>query len=336
MRMKVIGFVLCAMLLALCYSAQAQQMGKIPRIGYLKRDAGPRNTDKAFQQGLHALGWIEGKNIRFEYRWAAFKMDRLPALAKDLIDSDVDLIVTATQRVTRAAKNATTNIPIVMMYAANVVENGIVASLARPGGNITGLTEPHVELNTKLLELLHETLPKVKRVAFLWDSGSRVYKKSFRSAQTVAPRLQLTLESLELQPMEKTGQSRESAAKELAQMLAAAARSGAEALVVVSRIYRVFGQTIEDFANSFRIPVFSISRRSVREHFGLLAYSHDSSDMARRAAGYVDKILKGAKPADLPVQLPQKYRLLVNLKTAKQLGMKIPPQILLQATEVVR
>ncbi len=184
-------------LLAAPLLAEAQQVGKMPRIGYLNRGTGP-GASKDFLKGLRDLGWIEGQNIAIEYRWAAFNMDLLPALAEELVRLKVDLIVTATQRVTRAAKNATGTIPIVMMYAGEVVETGLVKSLARPGGNLTGLSEQYSQVNTKLLEVLHDTLPKVTRVAYLWDPDSRIYTRTFRAAQVVAPGLGLTLQSLEL------------------------------------------------------------------------------------------------------------------------------------------
>jgi len=260
-------------------------------------------------------------------------MDRLPALAEELVRLKVDLIVTATRRVSLAAKNATTTIPIVMAYAANVVETGLVKSLARPGGNITGLTEQYSEVNTKLLEVLHDTLPKVTRVGFLWDPDSRTYTRTFRAAQVVAPGLGLTLQSLELR---YKGRSRKKTAEELESRLAAAAQERAGALVVMSRLYRTFGRRIAEFSAKNRVPVFSVSRGSVKKYSGLLAYGPDFRDMSRRAATYVDKILKGANPADLPVELPAKFILVVNLKTAKQIGLTIPSSILYRADKVIK
>jgi len=276
MRLRTIGLIstLAFGMLAAPLATEAQKAGKMPRIGYLRRDAGPSTTSKAFQQGLRDLGWIEGKNIAIEYRWAAYKMDRLPALAEELV---------------RAAKNATTTIPIVMTYAADVVENGLVTSLTRPGGNITGLSEQYSEVNTKLLEVLHDTLPKVTRVAYLWDPDSRTYTRTFRAAQVVAPGLGLTLQSLELR---HKGRSIKKSAEVLESRLATAVQQRAGALVVLSRIYRTFGRRIAEFTIKNRVPVFSVSRGSVRRHSGLLAYGPDWSDMARRAATYVDKILQ--------------------------------------------
>ncbi len=335
MRFRTIGLIvaLALGLLAAPLTIVAQQAEKMPRIGYLRRNAGPEATTEAFLQGLRDLGWIEGKNIAIEYRWADYKMDRLPALAEELVRLKVDLIVTATRRVSLAAKNATTTIPIVMAYAANVVETGLVRSLARPGGNITGLTEQYSEVNTKLLEVLHDTLPKVTRVGFLWDPDSRTYTRTFRAAQVVAPGLGLTLQSLELR---YKGRSRKKTAEELESRLAAAAQERAGALVVMSRLYRTFGRRIAEFSAKNRVPVFSVSRGSVKKYSGLLAYGPDFIDMYRRAATYVDKILKGANPADLPVELPAKFILVVNLKTAKQIGLTIPSSILYRADKVIK
>ncbi len=212
-----------------------------------------------------------------------------------------------------------------MVVAADAVENGLVASLARPGGNVTGMTEQYSEINIKLLELLHETLPKVTRVGFLWTSPSRVYGRTFRAAQAVAPALGLTIQSLALRHP-----------KEIDSVLEAAAQEQAGALLVMGRVYITFGRRIAEFAAKNRVPVFSVAPRAVKEHFGLLSYSPYFIDMFRRAATYVDKILKGTKPADLPVQQPVKFILVVNLKTAKQLGITIPPEVLYQATKVIK
>ena len=187
-----------AMLFALSFPVEAQQAGKMPRIGVLSRRASPNVTDEAFRQGLRDLGWIEGQNIIIEYRWAAGKRDRLAALAEELVSLKIDIMVVSSSMVVRAAKKATTTIPIVMAYAADAVEKGYVASLARPGRNITGMSEGYADINTKLLEVLHDTLPKVTRVGFLWDPDSRTYTRTFRAAQAVAPGLGLTLQSLAL------------------------------------------------------------------------------------------------------------------------------------------
>ncbi len=303
-----------------------QQAGKVYRIGNLSLRAGPSAPDEAFRQALRDLGWIEGQNIAIEYRWAAGKRDRYPALVEELIRLKVDIIVSAAGAAgVRAAKKATSTIPIVMVTAADAVENGLVASLARPGGNVTGMSEQYSEINMKLLELLHETLPKVTRVAFLWKPTASVYERTFRAAQSVAPALGLKIQSLALRHP-----------KEIDSVLEGAAQERAGALLVMGRMYITYGRRIAEFAAKNRMPVFSIMSLAVEKHFGLLAYDRDRIDTFRRAATYVDKILKGAKPSDLPVQRAAKFSLVVNLKTAKQLGITIPPNILYQATKVIK
>ncbi len=305
---------------------EAQQTGKMPRIGYLHFRAGPIATDEAFRQALRDLGWIEGQNIAIEYRWVAGKRDRYPVMAEELVRLKVDLIVAAAPPAIRAAKNATRTIPIVMASAPDAVENGFVASLARPGGNVTGMSDSHSDVITKLLELLHETLPKVTRVAFLGGNlTSPGYVRILRGLQATAPALGLTIQLLESRPPEKIESAFEAAAQE---------RAGA--LLVIGTTYSRFGRRIAEFAAKNRVPVFSPNWPLVEKYFGLLGYGPDWVDMYRRAATYVDKILKGAKPADLPVQLPVKFRLVVNLKTAKQLDITIPPNVLYQATKVIK
>ena len=334
MRLGAIGLIstLTLGLLAGPLPTEAQQAGKMPRIGYLRRSASPGGSDEAFRQALRDLGWIEGRSIAIEYRWAAGKFHRLPALAEELVRLKVDLIVTAGRAVTQAAKNATSTIPIVMLRGADAVENRLVASLARPGGNVTGLSEQHSAVNTKLLELLHETLPEVTRVAYLWNPNSPVYSRTFKAAQAVAPGLGLTIQSLEFDHY-RTSEFRP---EKIERVLETAVQERAGALVAMSGMFTLSGRRIAAFAAKNRMPVFSVSKLAVKKHFGLLAYKWDSSDMARRAATYVDKILKGAKPADLAVQRPVKFELVVNLNTAKQLGITIPPEVLFQATKVIK
>ncbi len=312
-------------LLAGTLSAEAQLAEKMPRIGYLNYRAGPNAGDEAFRQTLRDLGWIEGQNIVIEYRWAAGKRDRYPTLAEELVRLKVDLIVTVSRSMAQAAKNATSTIPIVMATGADAVEHGLVASLARPGGNVTGMSEPYADLHVKVLELLHETLPQVTRVAFLWNPTVPGYVRAFSATQAIAPTLGLTIQSLAYRHPE-----------EFESALEAAAQERAGALVVPSSIYNIFGRQIAAFAAKNRVPVFSTSRSGVKERFGLLAYIPAWSDMFRGAATYVDKILRGANPADLPVQRPVKFNLIINLKTAKQLGITIPPSILYRADKVIK
>ncbi len=325
MRHTIAAFVIAVVVLSAIHVAVARQAGKVYRIGYLRHHAGPNAADKAFFQGLRDYGWIEGQNIAVEYRWVAGRWDRVPALAEELVRLKVDLIVVTARPVVQAAKNATTTIPIVMMWAADAVENGIVASLAQPGGNITGMSEHYSDIHTKLLERLHETLPQATRVAFLWHRHSPTLVRTFGRLQATATALGLTIQSLEFRDPE-----------EIESMLEAAAQERPDALVVPASLYSRTGRRIAAFAAKHRVPVFSLSSRSVEKYFGLLSYGPDWIDMARGAATYVDKILKGAKPADLPVERPAKFNLTVNLKTAKAMGITIPPIILFQATKVIQ
>jgi putative ABC transport system substrate-binding protein len=317
---------LFVLLLALSGPADAQQPSNVPRIGYLHFRAGPAAADEAFRQAVRDLGWIEGQNLIIEYRWAAGKQDRYPTLAKELVRLKVDLIVTASPAPTQAAKDATKTIPIVMVAASNAVERGLVASLARPGGNVTGMSQQYIEINAKLLELLHETLPKVTRVAFLAGDPSSPY---WRGLHTTARDLGLTIQSFELD----IRNGRDGRVKDV---LEAVARERPGALLVSGTTHDRLARPIAEFAAKNRVPVFSINYPLVEKGFGLLGYGPDFIEMYRRAATFVDKILKGAKPSDLPVERPKKFELVINLKTAKQIGLTIPPNVLARADRVIR
>ena len=326
-RGKVLCIALCTMLLVLSFSAAAQQEAeKIPRIGYLHFRAGPSDVDKAFVQGLRNLGWIEGKNIIIEYRWAAGKRERYQALAEELVRLKVDLIVTALRSVTQAAKNATSTIPIVMASSPDAVENGLVASLARPGGNVTGMSEQHADISTKLLELLHESLPNVTRVAWLGENTtSLVAVRIIRALQAAAPGLGLTIQPFTARKPE-----------DLDSLSEAASQGRTGAMMVSGSTYSRLRRPIARLAAKNRIPVLSLNWPLIEKHFGILGYGPDYPDMYRRAATYVDKILKGRKPADLPIQRPVKYTLIVNLKTAKEIGLTIPAHVLARADLVIK
>jgi putative tryptophan/tyrosine transport system substrate-binding protein len=311
--------------LAAGMTAEAQQPKKIPRIGYLSLRSGPSGQDEAFKQGLRELGWVEGQNIAIEYRWAADQTDRLPSLAEDLVRLKVDVIVAWTGPVVQAAKNATSTIPIVM-WAADPVETGLVASLARPGGNVTGLSLILPDLAGKRLELLREVLPRLARVAFLAhaeDPSSRLFiKESQDAGQSLG---------LKIQPLVVKGP------EEFEGAFAAMIRERAGALVV----HPLFisggghGPRIAALAARNRLPTMSDGFQFA-EAGGLMYYGPDRIALSRRDAVYVDKILKGAKPAELPVEQPMKFELVINLKTAKQIGLTIPQSVLYRADKVIK
>jgi putative ABC transport system substrate-binding protein len=331
MPTKIFILTLRIILFAFCQPVEAQQEPKMPLIGYLDYGAAI-DRDEAFFQDLRDLGWFEGRNIAIEYRWAEGRLDRLPTLAKELIVLNVNLIATRAASAIRAAKDATTTIPIVMVRGADAVENRLIASLAQPGGNVTGMSEDHADLHTKLLELLHETLPQITRVAILWNPTSSTYSRSFRAAQAVAPAFGLGIQSLELNHYLEP----KLRAEKLDIVLNVAAKERAGALVVMPAMYNILGARIAAFARKNRIPVFSTQNHAVEKHFGLIGYTYSTDDMSRRAATYVDRILKGAKPADLPVERPRKFELVINLKTAKKIGLTIPPNVLARADRVIR
>ena len=323
---KIIAVFALALIVLVSFPPAHAQAGKMRRIGFLLTRAKPNANDKVFIQALRDLGWVEGRNIAFEYRFAAGKKKRLPALAEELIRLKVEIIVVAGTSATRAAQRATKTIPIVMMVAANAVKNGFVASLIRPGGNITGMTDRAEGLDGKLLELLKESLPNLRRVAFFWKSYNPSQARRFNAALPDARALGLTLQSL------KFGN-----AKEFETAFEAVVRERTEALFVPGGMWNSHGRRISAFAAQNRLPLVSNVARAVKKNtFGLMAYGPDFPSVYRRSASYVDRILKGAKPADLPVELTRKFALTINLKTAKALGITIPPDLLLRATKVIK
>ena len=324
MKEKIRVLTLCAMLFVFCPSAEAQQAKKIPRIGLLVPSSSDFTRKDAFLQGLRDLGYVEGKNIAIEYRYTKGELNRLPDLAAELVRLNVDVIVTAAISSVRAAKKATGTIPIVFASVGDAVDSGLVSSLARPGGNATGLTFLAPELDGKRLELLKEAFPKITKVAFLWRVPT-TRGDLLKEAEAVAKVLGLRLQSVGV----KGPDDFESAFK-------AAKSGGAAALIVISNpLCNTHQARIVDLAAKNRLPGIYPSTDFV-EIGGLMSYGADILDNWRRAATYVDKILKGAKPAELPVEQPTKFEFVINLKTAKQIGVTIPPNVLARADKVIR
>jgi len=327
MRRKFFGLALSAMLLALGATAEAQQAAKVPRIGFLTAiSAGSMSARmEAFQKGLHELGYVEGENIFIEYRYAEGKLDRLPAFAAELVRLKVDVIVTAGASGTGPAKEATTTIPIVMAQDGDPVATGVVASLARPGGNITGVSTLAPGLSGKRLELLTEIIPKLSRVAVLATSTQPNYAQLVKEMELAAKAFGVKLQNLDLLGPNDI---------ETAFRAVGKARAGA-ALVLASSVALSQRSQIIDLAVKSRLPMIFPQNEYV-EDGGLMSYAPNYADLFRRAATYVDKILKGAKPADLPVEQPTKFEFIINLKTAKQIGLTIPPNVLARADSVIR
>jgi putative tryptophan/tyrosine transport system substrate-binding protein len=324
MSQKIFGFTLSAVLFALCFSAEAQQPGKVPRIGVLLAGSGGGPGElKAFRQGLQDLGYIEDKNITIEYTKG--KPEGISGLAADIVRKKVDVIVTAGTAQARAIQQATTTIPIVVAFSGDPVGTGLVASLAQPGGNITGLSMISPELSGKRLELLKEAAPKIARVGVLWDTLVPDNPLDFETTQVAARALGLKLQSLEVRSSE-----------DLEGAFSVAVKHRLDALVVIgggvinSHLKRILAFEVKN-----RLPAMHEMSR-LAEAGGLMAYGVNFPDLFRRSATYVDKILKGRKPADLPVEQPMKFELVINLKTAKQIGLTIPPNVLARADKVIK
>jgi len=325
---RIIGVALSAMLLALCLPAEAQQQPKkIYRIGYLwpTRPTSPDLGTDAFRQGLRELGYIEGRNIVIEFRFADGKVDRLPALAAELVQLKVDIFVAVGGPSVQAAKKATGTIPIVMTNSGDPVDQGFVASLARPGGNITGLSSLTHDLAGKRLELLKETVPKLSRLAVLWHPETTGSALAWKETQLVARELSLQLQSLEVRGPQDLHGAFQAATKERVQSFVA----------LRSPIIAIERKQIAELAVKYRLPGMYDDRAYV-ETGGLMSYGTNQTELYQRAAVYVDKILKGAKPADLPVEQPKKFEFIINLKTAKQIGLTIPPNVLARADRVIK
>jgi putative tryptophan/tyrosine transport system substrate-binding protein len=326
MKKKITVLNLCAMFFALCVPAQAQQAGKIPKLGWLASPGVTPDFSETFRQGLRELGYVEGKNIVIEHRRAE-KTDQLPSLAAELVRLKADVIfASGGSQSALAAKRATTTIPIVMSNVDDPVAFGLVASLARPGGNITGLSAtPGLGLEGKRLELLKESFPKLSRVAALLDPNHPFALRFKTEYEAAAQPMGIRMQSLEMQ--EPTG---------LEQAFLVAKRERAEVLITInSPLVTSQIKRIVDLAAKSRLPTMHQERRWV-EAGGLMSYGTDYAGLYRRAAIYVDKILKGTQPADLPVEQPTKFEFIINLKTAKQIGLTIPQWTLTKADKVIR
>ena len=328
MKKNILGVALSALFLALCFSAEAQQPTKIPRIAFLV-GASPSSyagRTEALRRGLRELGYVEGKNIVIEWRYAEGKPGGLSELAAELVRLKVDVIVTGgAGGVTRVAKEATSTIPIVMAMDSDPVANGFVATLARPGGNITGLATLAPELSGKRLELLKEIVPKLSRMAVLGTSTAPTSAQALRELELAAGALGVKLQYIEVLD-----------SKDIEPAFRAAGKGRAEAVLVLpGPVFPSQRKQIADLAAKSRLPAIYPFPEYV-EAGGLMSYGVSFTELARRAATYVDKILKGAKPADLPVEQPKKFEFIINLKAAKQIGLTIPPNVLVRADRVVK
>jgi len=329
MRKKFIFLALSALLLTLSYDANAQQPTNIPRIGFVSGTGNANNPGpniEAFRRGLRDLGYIEGKNILIEYRYMEGIMDRTPSFVAELVQLKVDILVSPVASAIRVAKQASSTIPLVMVITTDPVATGLIDSLARPGGNITGLTRLTRDLSGKRLELLKEVVPRLSRVGVLDDADAPVQTKAFRDYEAAARALNIQLQSLEVRGPNP----------DLEGTFQAAAKGRVGGLITVRTPLLVgYRKQIADLAIKNRLPSMTEGNDFV-EAGGLMSYSANDAESFRRAAVYVDKILKGAKPADLPVEQPTKFELVINLKTAKQIGLTIPPNVLARADKVIK
>jgi putative ABC transport system substrate-binding protein len=318
-------WLLTTIFLATVSLTEAQQSGKVHRIGYLSGRSGAGPLDEVFKTALRELGYVEGQNISITYRWAEENLDRLSALAVELVQLKVDVIVTETTPAAQAAKKATTDIPIVMTLSGDAVGTGLVASLARPGANITGLTFIGTDLGGKWVELLKEMSPKTSRLAYLANPKLPPEMLVFKAMQPVAQELGMTLKSMEA----RSQNDFKHAFSEMKQ-------ARVDGLVVSPNVVYVQNRKlIVDLAAQQRLPAI-YGRSDFVDAGGLASYGTSFPDLYRRAAIFVDKILKGAKPANLPVEQPKKFEFVINLKAAKQIGVTIPPNVLARADKVIR
>ncbi len=327
MTVKGIGFIITLGILLGSLAAQAQQTGNVYRIGFLGNSTAAleANLVGPFREGLRDLGYVEGRNVLIEYRWAEGKYDRFPALIGELLALKVAVIVTAGTPATLAVKKATTSVPLVMTAVGDPVGTGIVPSLSHPGGNITGLTAISTEMDAKRLELLREVVPSVSYIALLWNAGSPLQVLAEKQVQAAAQVLRMRVLSLGVKTEE-----------EIKSALAVMARERPDALLVLAdRLLLHHRVLIMDFATRHRLPGVHAYRELV-EAGGLMSFGPSYADMHKRAAYFVDRILKGAKPGDLPVERPRTFELVINLKVAKALGLTIPQSVLLRGTEIIQ
>jgi putative ABC transport system substrate-binding protein len=327
MNRKIFCITLCTLLFALCRSTRAQHPTKIPRLGFLSVTSASANStrNEAFRHGLRELGYVEGKNIIIEWRFADGKLDRLRGLATELIRAKVDVIVTGGTGSTRPAFEATNTIPIVMAQDPDPVGNGFIASLARPGGNITGLSTLAPEISGKQLEFLKEIVSKLNRVAVLGSSTSPSNAQALREVESAASAVRVQLQYLDIRSPMDIEPAFQEARKERADAL----------LTLVGPVLANRRIQIAHLAMTGRLPAI-YGQPEYLDAGGLMSYAVSFTDLHRRTALYVDKILKGAKPADLPVEQPTKFELVINLKAAKQIGLTIPPNVLARADRVIR
>jgi ABC-type uncharacterized transport system substrate-binding protein len=307
-------------------AARAQQAGRIPRVGFLGNSTAAleANLVGPFREGLREHGYEEGRNIALEFRWAEGKYERFPALVAELIAANVDVLVTAGTPATLAVKNATTTLPLVMIAVGDPVGTGIIPSLARPGGNITGLSSIAPDLEGKRLELLREVVPRLARVAFFLNPANAFHAASVQQARAAAQALNINLIAHEVRKSE-----------DLDPAFAAIVEEKPDALLILAdRVFLHNRERMMSFAAQHRLPSVNAYRELV-EAGGMMSYGPSYEDMHRRAAAYVDKILKGAKPGDLPVEQPTKFTLIVNVKTTMALGLEVPPTLLARADEVI-
>ena len=316
----------CSLLATLC-AAEAQPRAKVPRIGFLGSSS-PASYEpiiEALRQGMRELGWVEGDNVTIEFRWAEGELERLPALATALAHLEVDVIVTQGTPAAVAAKNATQTLPIIFVQVGDPLGSGLITSLARPGGNLTGLSLLAFELDAKRLEMLKEAVPKASRVAVLWHPDFSPHVEGLHGLKSAAQAL-----GVELQPIAfRRPQDFEAG-------ITAMSQGGADALLVMGHPMTFNAAThLVELAVRGRLPAISLYREFAQAG-GLMAYGANIAHLYRRAASYVDKILKGARPADLPVEQPMKFEFIINLKTAEALGLTLPPHLLGFADEVIR